>query len=461
MMLGNEVLSHTEIMQIIEAACLILEKTGTEIENTEILARLSDFGGDVNDLSGRIRFKKSFTENFIHESEKVSWENRPVTFTASAEIYQGYLLDPADNKYKEWTEQRFFDYIRLARALPNIDSVSMLGCPLKEVPVSLQPLYEKLYAWKYGISAGSSIWDTNLCGKIYEMWQVYASYTGKPTNELFNGTVYLISPFKFGKIEAEQFMWFYKKGLRVAVGTLGSLGGTTPVTLAGALALHLAENLFLNILTRAFFGGKTLSMANSVSSLDMLSAAFQYGRPEQTLLSIAGAQIAKYLGSYYGGHGGLSDAKVPGHEAGVQKASSAIFNAVTYGHGNISAGLLGVDEIYSPIQMILDDELTGSLKMICKGIEVNEETLALDVIDEIGPGGNFLDTDHTSLNFRKSLWQPDIWSREMYSAWKETGKKNDIDKAKQKYDYIMSGNKHMMRHISEETEKRLMEIIKK
>lgn len=72
----------------------------------------------------------------------------------------------------------------------------------------------------------------------------------------------------------------------------------------------------------------------------------------------------------------LSIAKAPGHEAGAQKAYSAMINGIISGHGSIEAGLLGVDEIFSPIQMILDDEVTGTFKRIAQGFTVDEEALA-------------------------------------------------------------------------------------
>jgi trimethylamine--corrinoid protein Co-methyltransferase len=457
--LGNKILSTDDILSVIDATFGILERTGLLVENAEILARLADFGAIIDRESSRVRFKRPFLESFVNESDKADWEHMPVCFTTAAEIFHGYYLDAADGLYKEWTEQRLLDYVKLSKALPNVDGASMLGCPIKEVPAPLQPLYEKLYGWKYGIGGCCSIWDTALCQKIHDMCQVYADTNGRNARDIFAGAVYLVSPLKFGSVEAEQFMWFFKKGLAVSVGTMGILGGTTPVTLAGALALHMAEVLFTNILRRAFSGGSVLGMGNSISVMDMSSGAFQYGRPEQTLLSIAGAQVARHLGVSYGGHGGLTDAKAPGHEAGVQKVSSALMNAMACGHGNIAAGLLGVDEIFSPVQMVLDDEITGSIKRVLKGFEVNDETLALGVIDEVGPGGNFLNTDHTSTHFRDCLWQTNVWSREMYSVWNRTGRRTDMDRARDRALSIIHDGKYLEPEISDETEKRLLKII--
>lgn len=454
-----KVLSDIEIEIIIDSAMQILLNTGISIENDEILIKLSEFGG-IADLNKRnIKFDKSFVRRFIDESQRVSWADNISKFTAGVEIFKGYYLDPADEEYKEWTIPRFMDYIKLAKGLPNIDRIWMLGCPLTGIPMNLQPLYEKLYCWKYGLTGGNSIWDTALCPKIFYMWEVFAEETGKNISELYNGTVYLISPLTFAKEEADQFVWFYKKGLATTVGTLGSLGGTAPVTIAGALALHIAENLFINILNRAFFGTKTLHFVSYMSALDMSTAAFQYGRPEQPLFNIACAQIAKSLGTSFEGHCGLSDAKVPGHEAGVQKLSSALFNAMACGTGYIAAGLLGVDEIFSPVQMILDNEITGYLNRITAGFDVNVESLASDVIGEVGTGGTFLDTDHTALNFRESLWLPSIWSKEMLSPWLNKNSKTDIDMAKEKYFNVISNNDDLKTYISENAENELLKII--
>ena len=167
------------------------------------------------------------------------------------------------------------------------------------------------------------------------------------------------------------------------------------------------------------------------------------------------------MGASFGGHCGLSDAKVPGCEAGVQKLTSVLFNAAACGEGNFAAGLLGIDEIFSPIQMILEDEIVGSLKRICEGMDTSDESLALDTILEEGPGAMFLGTEHTLLNFRKALWEPNIWSKSMFSNWNSGRRKNDIDKAKEKYFTLIQDVKPLESLLTEKAAKRLREIISK
>jgi trimethylamine---corrinoid protein Co-methyltransferase len=456
---GVSFLSDVEIDRIVDAAMRILEKTGIVVESEDILRRLAEFGGNVDQGARRARFPAPFIRAFIEDSDRRRDDADGVSFTASAEIYQGWFLDPLDGDYKEWNEARFLDYVHLAKSLPNLDGISMLGCPLAEVPARLQPLYERLYCWKYGVVSSGSIWDTELRDPLFEMCEVMAEASGKSLSEVFSATVYLISPLKFARVEAEQFMHFQRRGIEIAVGAMATLGGTAPVTLAGALALQLAEKLFISVLKRAFFGRRTLDLGSSLSVIDMATGAMQYGRPEEIIASPAFAQIARRLGAGMSGHGGLSDAKLPGSQAASQKVASAVFNALGCGRGHIAAGLLGVDEVFSPVQMILDDEATGWLKRVATGFEADDESLALDAIDETGPGGSFLESAHTAAHFMDALWMPHLWSREMLASWRAGGSKSEIDLAREEYRAYVGAGAFMEPEISASTESRLMAVI--
>ena len=453
------ILSESEIEGLYASALKLLETSGVQIENDHMLERFQEAGAKVDQSTQRVTFSVKMVEDHINEIEKVDWSEIPVRFSSVAEIYEGYYLDPHDNSLQPWNLDRLLNIVKLKQKLPGIDAVYMLGCPLKETPVNQQPLYEKLLCWKYGIRGGQSIWDLSFCPQIYEMYSVFADAQHKPLAEVFEGTVYLISPLRLGYLEADHFMYFYKKGLQVRVGINGVLGAGLPVTPAGGLAVQLAESFFISLLERIFFGQKRLTLGASISVLDMMSAAQQYGRPEKSMTNIAMAQVAKWLKLPAGGHCGLSDAKVPSVEAGVQKTMSALFTAMTTGNGYIAAGLLSSDEIFSPIQMILDHESMRYLNFITNGFAINEDTLAMESILEEGPGASFLGTDHTAANFREALWQTSIWSTQSMNGWQSSQAKNDIDKAKQLYFSVLNDPEPVKTHISEETEEQLKRII--
>ena len=450
-------LRDEDLPAVLDHAISILENTGVLVENTELLDVFKARGNLVDMSSMKLKIPRKNTENMLSCAQRVKYNDIPVKLRAFAGVYQGLYLD-IDGEYKPWTHKRVLDYAKLAQNLTNIDNMFMLGYPAEDTPDLLKPLYEKLYCWNYDFDGGKSIWETVLCEPIYNMWQIYADEKGTIAESIFNGTVYMISPLRLGKVEAEQFYYFYKKGLKTTVGQQGSLGVTTPVTLAGALAINLAEGLFINYLNHVFFDDKYLKLYNSISTVDMSTGLFQYGRPEQVALNTAGAQMAAYIGASFEGHAGLSDAKAPGYESAGQKVYSALSGALCYGSGILEAGLLAVDEVNSPIQMIFDDEMTGAINKTFQQIEVSEETLALSEIDEIGAGGSFVDSTHTFENFRESLWFPTIWSKESYSLWKSRGAKSESDLALEKYYEIMKKSE-LKEYLSEEAKRALNAII--
>jgi trimethylamine--corrinoid protein Co-methyltransferase len=336
----------------------------------------------------------------------------------------------------------------------------MLGCPLDDVPHAVHPLYQRYICWKYGIGSGGSLWDIKLCPHILEMCQVMADATGKRLSDWFGGSVYLQTPLKFGRTEAEQFVYFAEKGLSVGISHMMSSGGTGPATLAGAITVWLAETLFIHLIQRAFTGARRLHFGCSITVLDMKRGMYPYGRPERPLASVIMAQMARHYGASFTGHGGHSDAKAPSCEAGAQKALTCIPLLMASGRCNVSCGLLSVDEIFSPIQMIIDNEFVAALKRFAQGCEITDETCAVDVIQQVGPGGNFLDTDHTAAVYRREHWQPRIWSREMLASWLDGDRKTDVERAKDICQQIKKASDPAPQ-ISEETERALLKVIER
>ena len=213
----------------------------------------------------------------------------------------------------------------------------------------------------------------------------------------------------------------------------------------------------MSILRAALYGDRYFGISCGMAVLDMRTCAFQYGRPERLLVNNATADIACYYNLPFWMSGGLSDAKVPSYEAGVQKMSAAVFNISKGRTGNISAGLLSVDEVHSPVQMVLDNEAAGYLKRVFRGFGTGEADLAFETIKDCAREDTFFASHpHTAENARDCVWEPDIFSRETYSQW---NKKSDCDRAKERAVSIMEGPA-LEPLISEDCERRILKIIK-
>jgi trimethylamine:corrinoid methyltransferase-like protein len=143
------------------------------------------------------------------------------------------------------------------------------------------------------------------------------------------------------------------------------------------------------------------------------------------------AQLARYYRASFGGHAALTDAKFPSPESSAQKAMTGAITLLAGGNLWVDAGLLSTDEIYSPIQLILDNELIAALKRFVYEFEVSEESIGLETILETGPGRQFLDKDHTAQYYRTEHFQPKMWTRTMLAPWLEEGARLDIDRARE------------------------------
>jgi trimethylamine--corrinoid protein Co-methyltransferase len=424
-----KVLSNAEIELIHHSALRVLSEMGMEIQHQGLLADLAEYGLAVDFEGERVRFPTNLVESFLDEAPKYDWEAHTPRVTASAGIYHGLYHDPITNALVPWTEDRLAFYFALARELEHVGGASMLGCRIP-VPAPLEPLYERYYNWKFGGHEGGSIYLDETCPYLYSLYQMRAEQENKPLEEVFSATVYLVPALKLGRHEAYQVQYFRERGLKVGIGDMHAMGGNAPVTFAGAVTLNWAERLALGIVNRVWFGVKRLHLGTSLSAMDMKTMIYPYGRPENAITNVMSAQIARRFGVSFSGHAGLSDAKLPSAESGAQKALTAIPTLMAGGSVWLDAGLLSIDEVFSPVQMVLDNELISAMKRFTHDFEISPESIGLATILEAGPGGGYLDKTHTAQHFRKELWQPEIWSREMVNPWLAGDQKLDADKAR-------------------------------
>ncbi len=452
-----EIMSPAEVEIIHRNALRILAEIGLEIQNQSLLNALKQAGCSVDLSAQRARFPAVLVERFIADAEKFDWQQMTPSVAGSAGVYHGMYHDPHSNQLVDWNETHLSDYFALAAHLSNIQGASMLGCRLP-CPSALEPLYERLYCWKYGAHEGSSIYLDEICPYLLELYQLRADMLGKPLNEVFRGTVYLVPALRLGVHEAYQVAWFWKKGIRVGIGDMYALGANAPVTLAGAVTLNLAEQLALRILDWALWGTRNLHLGGSLSVMDMRSMIYPYGRPEMAVTNMMMAQMARHYGAAFHGHAGLSDAKLPSVEAGYQKALTAIPTLLATGSFSMDAGLLSIDEVCSAVQLVLDDEFLSALKRFAHQFEVSDESIGFETILEAGPAGQYLDKEHTVRYLRKEHWQPGLWSREMLRPWLEAGGGIDADRARQKALDIIAKPKQTF--LSEDQAKAIQAVIR-
>ena len=454
------ILSEGEIKAIYKTALKILNEVGVIIDSDKILEVLAASGAKVDKTKSKAFFSENYTEKFMAESvphEPVIAVD--VKATGGVGGYALNYLNPENHKIERNTLESTKKLIILADKLSNVSNIGLLAIPSDIDPI-LTPLYGRFLLWRYAEKKNANcylVWDPKVIPYIIEMCEIMAAYKKKPVKEVFRAGGFLISPLHLSKEEAEQFVFFWQKGLYYNIDTMNSLGGTSPVTIAGTLAVWLAEQIFVNIMNRVFYKKQVLEMGSCIAPLDMRKGIYPYGRPEGQLANIAASQIVRYLKAEGGGSaGGGNSAKGIDIESGLQTGAGAIMRMLTVGVPSMSIGKFSVDEVVSPELMVIHNEFIDHLNRLLAGFEVNEETLAFDVIKEVGAGGMFTDTEHTVEHFKKEIWMPELFSSEMLATWL-IEQKTIIDKAKEVCDKIWK--EYSPRGIDEKTENDLLKVI--
>jgi trimethylamine--corrinoid protein Co-methyltransferase len=267
-----------------------------------------------------------------------------------------------------------------------------------------------------------------------------------------------ISPLQLAIDPTQKIVYMASKGLPVICGT-GKVGGaTSPVTLAGALAQGTAEALGgLTVAqlkregTPVIFGGERLHM-------DMTSGLSSYGAPEFMVSVACNAEVAAYYKLPSWSYAGCSDAKLFDQQAAFEGAMMTMLAALSGGNLNHDVGYLDSGLTASLDFIVANNEHIGMVKRVMSGIEINEETLALDVIDRVGPGGQFLTQDHTYDHFKKD-WFPDFFHRDSYESWAKEGQKTLGQRTNEKVREILE--KHVPEPLPKAVGEQLSQIIKR
>ena len=434
MRLQRALLSRQQVQTVHRNALRVLEEVGVKVEHEALRRRLGAAGGKADEAADVVRFPAPVVERYIAEAPKTPISDGPADVVARVGVFHSRYLDPHDDELVAFDEARLARYAAMAREFECVQRIGMLGVPfpLADVPPAYQPLAEKLYAWKHGLEPDGSVIFTALCEPLLEMSACHAAATGRKIEEVHRACGYLVSPLRLARSECEQFLFFRERGLPMYVGHLPSQGGTAPVTFAGALVLALAERIFLFLLQRAFREDVPFSVDGTPATMDMRRGQSCYGRPEMQRLNVAFADVARFHGCSCTAHTGLTDAKRPSCEAGAQKAVGTLIAALACGRASVAAGQLGMDEICSPVQLVLDCDIVASLRALLAGGDVDEKACAFEEILSVGCGGNFLGTDLTHARFRDELWEPLTWAFESTSSWELSGRPVDVDRARER-----------------------------
>ncbi|MFC2013266.1 trimethylamine methyltransferase family protein, partial [Chloroflexota bacterium] len=229
-----------------------------------------------------------------------------------------------------------------------------------------------------------------------------------------------VSPLIQGKDATEKSLLCAEKGIPNVFYGMPMAGATAPATFAGCLAVANAEILSQLVVLQLKYPGAPVIYGSMPNIMDMKTTIYPYGAPELQLMVGSLTELCHHYGLPMFGTGGSTDAEVVDAQAAAEVTYSVLISTLTGADLVHDVGLMYHGTILSPELTVLVSEIVDMVNVLMNGIEINDETLSLDLIEQLGPGANYLSENHTLKHFRK-FWMPSVFDRSMA---KKEGTKN-------------------------------------
>ena len=427
---GMQVLTEDQIWEIRQAAFEVIEKSGFTCLHAKARKMLAAAGAQVKEE--RVKIPRYIVEGCLNTAPQ-GWTiydrngQRAMEVEGRKSYFSTSTASPntKDALTGEYHPTRVVDIAtgaQVADALPNIDFVMPMGSS-QDVNGNVADLYEFEAVVSHTTKPMVFIGYTPTgCEYVFEMAALVAGgmerLRERPFVMLYPEA---ISPFVFPQEVVERIFIAADRYMPQVPGATAQPGATAPMTLAGTVVQVTAESLIHLTLAQLRQPGCPVSMSGNVGILDMATALMAFGAPEGSLGLAAQAQVAQSFGLPTWGLAGATDAKRLDAQAGIE-ATFGIFAQALAGLNLIhDVGYMASGMACSCEQLVMGNEIIGMTRRFVEGLRVDADTLARDVIDAVGPGGNFLAQRHTVDHVRKELWQARLMNRQPIDAWQQAG----------------------------------------
>jgi trimethylamine--corrinoid protein Co-methyltransferase len=469
------VLSDDQIEEIFHAALDVLERVGTRVYGTEGLALLRNAGCPVSDgdasagsAEALVRIPSWLVKDALNTTPErivvAGRDRRKRAILEKDKIYFGTgsdcpsLIDPYTDEVRKYTYQDITNAARISDALSHIDFHMSLGLT-SGVPAQTYDRHQFL-AMLQGTSKPLVITTVDREG-LADQYRMACEVLGGP-EEFAKAPLFVVyiepsSPLSNSVEAVEKILYAAEMGIPAIYTPCVMCGGTGPVTLAGTMVQCLAECLVGVVLAQLKRRGAAVVIGGVDSPIDMATSVLSYGAPEMALISAAMTDVAKWLRLPMFSTAGCSDAKVLDQQAAIEATMSVTIAALSGANlihdvGYLEAGLLGSFDM-----LVMSDEVIGMAKRILRGVTVTPETLAVDVIERVGPGGHYLTQEHTRQHFRTELWFPTLMDRQQRRSWEASGRKTMAERVRAKVVDILEHHEPMP--VPAEVEARLKALV--
>ena len=422
-------LSDTDVRRIADAALDVLERSGMAVYSDTAFEALRTAGAPVDSESRVVRFPRGLVEDAIASNPSsitlFSRDGKNDVVLEGSRVHYGtggtalYVLDPDKGNRREAKVSDVILNARMVDALENVHlhTINVFPHDVKNTDdIDVNRFYHSLNHTTKHVMGG--VYSLAGCQKVIEMAGMIAGGAEALGSRPFVSFITLIiSPFKVDDRYGEMTCYLAGEGLPVVVPTEPICGTTAPITLAGNVLVHVAETLAGIAAVQAVRKGAP-GICGSVGSIPDLRTMNHLGGPiERAMINAAVAQVIQHFELPLYSTAGTSDAKALDVQAAYESAMSSLLVAMSganYIHD--AAGLMEADLTVSYEKMVVDNEVLGMCQRVLRGIEVNDDTLALELIVERGPGRDYLAEEHTVRHMREEFFVPQLANRRKRGA---------------------------------------------
>ena len=462
-------LSDSEIEAIHDASLRVLEKTGIKVMSKVALDILKKAGAKVDEDTGHVTIPR----NVVEEALKMV----PSTITYGARNPEHdfllnkqeahfcvvgmppFVSDIETGRRRGSTTEDLASFSMVAEYLDHVD-VIWPAVVTTEVPEPMQCLMEFITVAR-NTTKHLEHEALNARDAQYQIEIAAAIVGGREElkkRPIISAVACTISPLTYDKGITEGAIEYARAGIPVVVMPMPMVGTTGPATLAGAMVVNNAEFLGSLVMQEFASPGAPVVYSAGVGVVDFKTGS-EIGSPEDSLVHLGFNQIAHYYGlpSEIGITGGTT-AKTLDTQAGYERARTILTHLLTV--PDIALGLGSLDRalLMSLEALVIDNEIIDYALRFVEGFEVNDDTLAVDIIDKVGHGGIFLGEKHTVQHFRER-WMSRLSDISSYETWEKRGSKPIDEIAREKVREILTT--HKVTPLSEDVEKEIGRILKR
>jgi len=432
-------LSREDRLRLHQASCEILRNTGVKVLHPGALEMLRQAGAAIN--GELVKISPSLVEwalasvpgafnLYTRGADKVAikLDGEEVAFGPGSDTFR--YLDPRSGERRDFQLADVADCIRICDALPEIGFVMSVGVP-RDVPTNRY--FRHQFATMLHNTTKPIVFVCDGLDDIKAIAGMAAAVAGGMDALSRHPTLLLYSepstPLLHSLEAVDKLLFCAEHSIPVTHSPAPMIGGTAPITIAGAVALGNAELLSGLVMHQLRNPGAPFLYGHGVHHLDMKTMISVYGAPEFQLARVMAAEMGRFYGLPVWGYSGHSDAKVVDGQAAASAQFSVMVALMAKTNLNHDVGYLESGLTNSPEMMVLTNEIISMNRRFVEGVRVDDEALALDVIHEVGPGGEFLSHEHTMSHWRE-LWLPQVFDRQRLEPWEEDGGKDVTTRAR-------------------------------